>query len=175
MIPTITTTKTKTKSWPRPRLIPTSASTWPRPSPSLAYINWLVWPIYTIFYLFYDLIPSVIMHTSSVALVCQSSTGICTSIIMLRFIIRTYTLFFLGQLVRITYTRTHNCSRLGSTYSIISSLTRFPLLALVLPISFQRTVRSYTLSRTNFILQIFIHAFLNNYCIIQYTSCGFDW
>jgi hypothetical protein len=127
-----------------------SASTWPTPFPSLAYINWFgLARIHDLlfFSLFSLWLSSVCYHSSSsVALAFQSS--ICTSIIMLRFIIRTYTLCFLGQLVRTTYTRTCNRSRLDYRRFNMLHISPFPLPALVLPISFQCTVRSYTLSRT---------------------------
>ena len=103
---------------------------------------------------------------------CQSS--ICTSIILLRFIIRTYTPFL--SWTTSTY---HIHSYPQSLSFLLSSLHHLFLNAL----SFAPTCITYIIPMYRsiihafpdiFILQVLIHAFLNN-CILQYTSCGLGW
>jgi len=123
---TITTTTTKKQKLADTQAYthPTSASTWPTPFRSPAYINWFgLTPIHDFLFFFvsvlcFGCVPpllSFIAFIISSALNCQSS--ICTSIIMLRFIICTYTLFL--SWTTSTY---HIHSYPQSFWSLLSSL-----------------------------------------------------
>ena len=93
---------------------------------------------------------------------------------MLRFIIHTYTLFFLGQLVRTTYTRNPNRSRLGyCRFNMLHHFFPFPHPHLYY-LYHSYAPFDHTRFPGQFYIIVLIHAFLNN-CILQYTSCGLGW
>ena len=113
-----------------------------------------------------------VFHLLSFALVCQSS--ICTSIIMLRSIIRTYTPYFLDNLY-VPHTLVPAIALVSvivaSICSILSFITPFPLPALVLPISFpmhcsiihaSNKFITVTHTHTCFLEQLYITIYIDN-------------
>lgn len=131
-----------------------SVSIWPTPCPSLAYINWfgLAHIHDLLFFLF--LCALVVFHPQIYSYLSFIFRRSCLSIFHMYIYnhvtvhhLRTYTIF-------LSWTSTYHMhsypqslsSRLSSLQHAPSSLFLLP--ALVLPISSQCTVRSYTLSRT---------------------------